>query len=207
MPSLLYVESSPRKERSASIEVAGAFLEAWRARHPDGRVDRLDVWDAELPEFDGDALAAKYAGLAGEDLTSGQRAVWDRIEALAARFRAADVILLGVPMWNFGIPYKLKHLIDVISHKDVLFTFDERGLNGTLLGKKAVVVASRGVGLGPDFPRAEYDFQESYVTAWLKMIGVVDVTRIVSEKGLMGPDADREQRAAACARAREAAEV
>jgi len=194
MPHLLYVETSPRKQRSASIEVARAFLDAWRARHPDGTVDTLDVWDTELPEFDGEAMEAKYAGLAGEALTPGQQRAWDRIGALADRFRRADIVLIGVPMWNFGIPYRLKHLIDVISQKDVLFTFDERGLNGMLHGKKAVVIDARGVGLGPDYPREAYDFQERYMDTWLRMIGITDITQITVEKTLLGPEPDRAER-------------
>ena len=194
MPHLLYVETSPRKERSASIEVAHAFLDVWRARHPDGTVDTLDVWRTELPEFDGHAMEAKYAGLAGQALTPAQEEGWGRINALAERFRRADVVLIGVPMWNFGIPYRLKHLVDAISQKDVLFTFDERGLNGMLHGKKAVVVDARGVGLGPDYPREEYDFQERYMATWLRMIGITDVTQITVEKTLLGPEQDHAAR-------------
>lgn len=196
MPHLLYVESSPRKQRSASIEVAHAFIDAWKAKHPGGTVDTLDVWNTRLPEFDGDALDAKYAGLAGQALTPSQQAAWDGIRAIAERFHKADVIVIGVPMWNFGIPYKLKHLIDAISQKDVLFTFDERGLNGLLGGRRIVIVAARGVGLD-DFPRAQFDFQESYMTAWAKMVGITDIEVIAAEKLLYGPDADTASRAAA----------
>jgi FMN-dependent NADH-azoreductase len=96
-----------------------------------------------VPEFDGDALAAKYAGLRGTPLTPAQESAWRRIEELAAPFHAADKLLFGVPLWNFGIPYKLKHLIDVISQKDVLFTFDGIGFAGKLTGKKAAVVYAR----------------------------------------------------------------
>jgi len=194
MPHLLYVETSPRKQRSASIEVAHAFLDAWRARHPDGTVDTLDVWDTELPEFDGEAMQAKYAGLAGEALTPGQQRAWDQIAALAERFRRADVVLIGVPMWNYGIPYRLKHLIDAISQKDILFTFDERGQNGMLHGKKAVVINARGVALGPDYPREAFDFQERYMTTWLRMIGITDITQITVERTLLGPERDRAER-------------
>ena len=111
------------------------------------------------------------------------------------------MVLLSVPMWNFGIPYRLKHLIDVVSQKDVLFTFDERGLNGTLGGRKAVVVNARGVGLGPDFPREKLDYQQRYMTAWLHMIGITDVAHIEVEKTLMGSEVDHAERAAACAKA------
>ena len=198
---LLNIEASPRGQRSASLQVAQAFLDAWRARRPAAEVDVLNVWTTDLPPFDGVAIDAKYAGLEGRERSPEQVEVWERVGALADRFRRADVVLLSVPMWNFGIPYRLKHLIDVVSQKDVLFTFDERGLNGTLGGRKAVVVNARGVGLGPDFPREELDYQQRYMTAWLHMIGITDVAHIEVEKTLMGSEVDHAERAAACAKA------
>ncbi|SFG44092.1 FMN-dependent NADH-azoreductase [Methylobacterium gossipiicola] len=194
MPHLLSIEASPRKTRSASIEVAHAFLDAWRARHPDGTVDTLDVWNTHLPDFDGEVLAAKYAALAGESLSPAQEAAWRSIRALAERFRAADLLVFGVPMWNYTIPYKLKHLFDVVSQKDLLFSFDERGQNG-LLTAKAVVINARGVAIGADFPAEIYDHQSTYMATWLRMVGVTDVHQILVEKGLMGADLDRESRA------------
>lgn len=198
---LLHVESSPRGTRSASREVARAFVDAWRARHPGATVDTLDVWTTDLPPFDGAVMEAKYAGLGGQALSPEQQAAWDGIRALAGRFHRADVVLFGVPMWNFGIPYRLKHLIDAVSQKDVLFTFDERGLRGVLGGRKAVVVAARGVALGEDYPPAEYDFQVSYMAAWCRMVGITDVSRVEVEKTLYGPEADTASRAEARAAA------
>ena len=95
MARLLYVEASPRKDRSASIEVSRAFLEAYRAAHPDDDIETLDIWASDLPSFDGEALAAKYAGLSGVALTARQKTVWDDIRRLAAGFLAADKLLLG----------------------------------------------------------------------------------------------------------------
>ena len=125
-----------------------------------------------------DALAAKYAGLRGTALTPAQKSAWRRIEELAAPFHAADKLLFGIPLWNFGIPYKLKHLIDVISQKDVLFTFDGTGFAGKLTGKKAAVVYARGLDYaspGSFTPAREYDLQRPYVEMWLKFVGVTDV--------------------------------
>ena len=198
---LLHVEASPRGQRSASIQVAHAFVQAWQDRHPEGTIDVLNVWTTELPAFDGDAIDAKYAGLEGRDRSEAQIKAWDEIAVLADRFRKASVVLIGVPMWNFGIPYRLKHLIDAISQKDVLFSFDERGLNGLLGGRRAVVVNSRGVGLGPDFPRDELDHQQSYMTTWLRMIGITDITHIEVEKTLMGSELDHAARTQACEQA------
>src|SRR5580698_9573351 len=109
MAQLLYVEASPRKDRSASIEISRAFLEAYRAVNPNDEIETLDIWAADLPSFDGEALAAKYAGLSGLSLTAGQEAVWNGIRSLAAPFLAANKLLFSVPLWNFGIPYRLKH--------------------------------------------------------------------------------------------------
>lgn len=195
MPHLLYVEASPRKERSASIEVAQAFLTTWRERHPEATMDVLDVWTTPLPEFDGEALAAKYAGLTGEALSPGQAQAWSEIRVLAERFRAADLLLFAVPMWNYTIPYKLKHLFDVVSQKDLLFGFDERGQVG-LLKARAVVINARGVAIGAHFPAEIYDHQSTYMATWLRMVGVTEVHQIAVEKGLMGPELDRESRAA-----------
>lgn len=199
MPHLLYIESSPRKQRSASIEVAHALIDAWKAQHAIATVDTLDVWNTPLPEFDGAVLDAKYAGIQGIERTPEQKEAWAQIVELAGRFIKADIIVFGVPMWNFGIPYKLKHLIDVVSQKDLLFTFDERGLNGLLDGRKVVVIAARGAPLD----RAEH--QISYMTTWSEMVGINDQYNIVIEKTLLGPDVDAESRKASTAAANELA--
>jgi FMN-dependent NADH-azoreductase len=83
-----------------------------------------------LPEFDGHALDAKYADLSGTPVSDTQQVAWTSIRTLAQRLHDADTLLLSVPLRNFSIPYKLKHFIDVISQRDVLFIFDERGLRG-----------------------------------------------------------------------------
>ena len=199
MAHLLYIESSPRKQRSASIEVAHALIDAWKAQHAIATVDTLDVWNTPLPEFDGAVLDAKYAGIQGVERTPEQKVAWAQIVELAGRFIKADIIVFGVPMWNFGIPYKLKHLIDVVSQKDLLFTFDERGLNGLLDGRKVVVIAARGAPLD----RAEH--QISYLTTWSEMVGIEDQYNIVIEKTLLGPDVDAESRKTSTAAAIELA--
>ena len=201
MPHLLHIQSSPRPHRSASIEVAQAFIEGWTLRHPQASIDTLDVWTTPLPEFDGEALGAKYAALEGHPRSPAQLKVWADIEALGQRFHRADLIVVSVPMWNFGIPYRLKHLIDAVSQKDVLFTFDERGLLGLLGGRKAVVVAARGVALGENFPATEFDHQTSYLTMWARMVGITEVHTLEVEKTLFGPEADTASRAQAKAEA------
>lgn len=204
MARLLYVEASPRKQRSASIEVAQSFLKAYRSWHPEDQIETLDLWATPLPEFDGAALMAKYAGIEGTPLTPAQNSAWDDIRRLAAPFHAADKLLFAVPLWNFGIPYKLKHLIDVISQKDVLFTFDDRGLNGMLKHKKAAVIYARGLdyySTSSITPAGSYDFQKPYLDMWLRFIGITDIQDIIVEKTLFGAEVDTASRGDAKAKA------
>ena len=197
MAQLLYVEASPRKDRSASIEVSRAFLEAYRAANPRDEIETLDIWALELPSFNGEALAAKYAGINGVPLTTEQMAVWDGIRGLAAPFLAADKLLLAVPLWNFGIPYRLKHLIDLISQKDILFSFDGTGFRGLLKARKAAVVYARGLdylSATSSTPATTYDFQKPYMETWLRLIGITSISDIIVEKTIFGAEVDVQSR-------------
>jgi FMN-dependent NADH-azoreductase len=199
MTRLLYVEASPRKTRSASIEVSRAFLDAYKDANPSHEIETLDIWTGDYPPFDGEAMAAKYAGIAGVPLTAEQENAWRTIRRLAAPFLSADKLLLAVPLWNFGIPYRLKHLIDLITHKDILFAFDGTGLQGLMKARKAAVIYARGLdySAGGSTPAAAFDFQKPYIEAWLRLIGVTNVQSIVVEKTLFGPEMDVAGRAAA----------
>jgi FMN-dependent NADH-azoreductase len=208
MARLLYIESSPRKDRSASIEVSQAFLKAYRAANPGDEIDKLDIWACDLPAFNGEALAAKYAGLSGVPLTAQQQTVWNEIRRLAAPFLAADKLLLAVPLWNFGIPYRLKQLIDLISQKDVLFSFDGARFGGLLKARKAVVVYARGLdylSAASSTPAANYDFQKPYLELWLRFIGISEIDAIIVEKTLFGPKIDVDSRNLAKQQARDLA--
>lgn len=194
MINILHVIASPRNEKSISKSIASAYLDGCRKKYPGCTIKTMDIWKDALPEFDEHALNAKYAGLQATALTVQQIESWNVIKKIAADFHQADLILFSIPMWNFGIPYKLKQLIDLISHKDILFTFDENGFNGMLMNKKAVLIAARGVNFttGTDTPETEYDFQNSYMLMWLKFIGISDVTIIKAEQTLFGKEAEIE---------------
>ena len=197
MTRLLYVEASPRKERSASIEVSRAFLEAYQEAHPEDEIETLDIWASALPSFNGEALAAKYAGLNGTALTQQQATVWNEIRKLAAPFLAADKLLLAVPLWNFGIPYQLKQLIDLISQKDILFSFDGNTFQGLLKARKALVVYARGLDYlsrTSPTPASAYDFQKPYLEMWLRFVGITEINSVVVEKTLFGAAIDHESR-------------
>jgi len=187
MKRLLYIQASPRGERSASTHVAHAYIEALRKKGPVD-VDTLDVWKDNLPSFDGDALDAKYAGLSGQPLTDAQKNVWKAIEALGQRFRDADEIVISVPMWNFGVPYRLKQLVDLVTQKDVTFLFGENGFDGMLKKQSALLICARGLAYGEGgLSEDQFDYQRSYLTAWLNFLGISDVRSMTVNKTLLGP--------------------
>lgn len=187
---VLHVTGSPRGSASVSTRLAAAFLAAL-SEQSEVEVDLLDPWTSDLPEVDGDLLAAKYGGITGTSLTPAQDAAWAAIRTLAARFQRADLLLFSVPLWNYGIPYKLKHLIDAISHKDILFSFDERGLNGLLGGRPAVAIYARGLGYGPESPTpdARFGLEKTYLETWFSFVGLTQTHSLIAEQ-VLGPHGD-----------------
>lgn len=189
MARLLYVEASPRKARSHSITVAEAFLDAYSAAHPGDTIDRLDLWAETLPRFDGAMLDAKYAILHGQAPSTAEQAAWATVEAAAARFSSADKYLFSVPMWNFGLPYVMKHYIDIVTQPGLTFSFDpDSGYSGLVSGPVVAVYASGGAyheGSGAE----AFDLQKPAFEGWLGFVGLNDVERLVVAPTLAAPDA------------------
>ncbi len=187
MARLLYITASPRGERSYSVRVADAFVQAYRHAHPADVVDALDVFTADLPQFDGLAVRAKYALLHGQKPTEAELDVWKNVESLISQFKAADKYVLAVPMWNFGIPYRLKHYIDILVQPGYTFAFNpQEGYKGLVTGKPAFVAYSRGGEYAPDSAAEHYDLQKRYLELALGFIGVTDVRSVVVEPTLAG---------------------
>lgn len=180
---VLDIRSSPRGERSASKSVADAFVDELRRLHPDVEIDTLDVWSEELPELDGTASSAKFKTTRGLDLDDDEADVWARIRGLADRFAVADRIVIGVPMWNWAYPYKLKQLIDLVTQRDLLFTVDGDRIGPGLNIPLALALLVRGQAY-PEWggrPPEEFDHQSSYIEFWLRLIGVQEVRTLVVE--------------------------
>ena len=159
MTKLLYIEVSPRKERSHSIAVAEAFLDAYSAANPDHEIDKMDLWDAELPELNMAMIDAKYRLLAGDELDEREANAWRIVEATFNRVNSADKIVISTPMWNFNVPYKLKHLIDIIIQPDLAFAVVEGGYEGLVKGKPAMVIVARGGAYPPGSEFYDVDFR------------------------------------------------
>jgi FMN-dependent NADH-azoreductase len=185
---ILYVKASP-SPHSRTTAVAEAFLNAHRAQHPQAEIDLVDVWSEPLPAFDNDMIDAKIAVLRRKDATEPQRRRWQEAVRLSQRFNAADKYVFSVPMWNFGLPYRLKHYIDVVTlaGENWIWTPD-KGYEGFLRGKKAALVYSSA----GDYPlapvHADSDFQKPQMRRWLKFLGITDLVEINAAPALAPAD-------------------
>ena len=200
MTRILHVIASPRGLQSASTAVATTYIDALRAADPSIEVDILNVWEEDLPEFGIEAINAKYAGISGTPLSIEQKAAWKKLAPLVERIIRADELVISVPMWNYGIPYRLKHFVDLVTQKDYLFRFDETGFSG-IATARALLICTRGVNYatGTATPEAEFDYQKSYMLTWLRFIGIADVRTVTLEQLLFGSDAESASRAAGVA--------
>jgi FMN-dependent NADH-azoreductase len=157
---LLHVSASPSGAHGRSGRVAAAFVDAFRLRYPQAEVDVLDLFSTPLPPV-GTVAAAAPAG------------------HIVRRFTMADYYIFSVPMWNFGIPYPLKHFIDVVTQSGVTFRLSARdGYRGLLTGRRACVVYTSGVYRPGCPPAFGADFQSSYLNHWLDFLGVRPVIEV-----------------------------
>lgn len=175
MARLLVVKASPRRSGSRSTDGCQVFLDALARQRSDLVIDWLDLWAAGLPEFEHATIAAKYARLAGRAFDAAEEKAWDTIGAIVGQLKAADAVVIATPMWNFGIPYKLKHWIDLITQPGLTFSFSpDIGYRPLLSAKPTLVIlASAGdYSDGPSFGRP--DLATPYLKAALGFIGLAD---------------------------------
>lgn len=189
MARLLYIESSPRKKRSASIEVAKTFLAEYEKTHPHDEIYTIDLWAREIPRFDGDVIDSKYAILHGQAHTEVQRKAWRAVEQTITEFKNADKYLISLPMWNFGIPYQLKHYIDVLVQPSYTFSFSpSEGYKGLVTGKPIALIYARGGAYGAGSGAESLDLQKNYMETILRFIGFTDFHSIMIEPTLNSPE-------------------
>jgi len=196
MARVLYIQGSPLHDISYSIRACDAFIEAYRALNPGDEIVKLNVFRDEIPPFDEPAARGKYAIMHGRPHSDNERRAWLAVEETIQQFTAAHKYVLAVPMWNFGIPYKLKQYIDVIMQPTYTFSFDpQRGYRGLLADRKAFIAYARGGDYGDD---SAFDFQKKYVEAVLEFMGIADRRSVTVQPTLAGgaEEADRKLKAA-----------
>ena len=193
MTILLQLNTSLFSHGGQSSQLADAFVAAWQKKHADGRVVKRDLTAEPVPHLDAERFSAFLAK--PEDRTPAQQAAVAYSDQLIAELREADVIVLGLPMYNFGVPSVLKAYFDHIARAGVTFRYTEKGPIGLLTGKEVYVLAARG-GLYAGTPK---DTQTAYVRNFLGFLGMTDVEFVYAEGLAMG----EESKTAALGKARE----
>lgn len=180
MPTLLQINASLFSGNGNSSRLADQFVAAWQANNPGAQVKVRDLAQNPVPHLDGERFLSFLAK--PEERSEAQQAVVTFSDALIDEIRQADVLVLGVPMYNFGVPSTLKAYFDHIARAGVTFRYTEHGPEGLLKGKKAYVLAARG-GLYAGTPK---DSQTTYVRDFLNFIGISDVEFVYAEGLSMG---------------------
>jgi FMN-dependent NADH-azoreductase len=172
MPKLLHIACSPRAD-SASGAAAQAFLAAFRAHRPSWEIDALDLWREGLPEIDLEMLDAKDAVQRGASFRAKQQEAWSTLERMAVRFALAERVLISTPMWNFGLPYKLKQHIDLINQPRLTFRFDPAaGYVPLLKDRPTVAIVASSGDYVTGMNRGRIDMATPYLREALRFMGV-----------------------------------
>jgi FMN-dependent NADH-azoreductase len=185
MNRILQINSSARIEGSQSTLLASRIVERLRAASPEAEVVLRDLSRRPHPALDEAGLQALFAPVGLRTPAQAARVALD--DALIAELQAADAVVIGVPMYNFGVSAQLKNWIDAISRAKVTFRYTEQGPEGLLKGKKVYLALTRG-GQYRDTPA---DTQVPYLKTVLGFLGMTDLQFVYAEGLALGADAER----------------
>jgi len=183
MTTLLQLNSSIFSSGGQSSQLANEFVATRRANNPNSQVVVRDLANEPLPHLDAQRVSAFFTQ--PDARTPEQQVYVDESDALINEIKQSKVIVIGLPMYNFGIPSTLKAYFDQIARAGMTFRYTENGPEGLLSGKKVYIFAARG-GL---YAGTALDSQTTYVRDFLNFLGITDVEFIYAEGLNMGDDA------------------
>ncbi|WP_148716253.1 FMN-dependent NADH-azoreductase [Chitinolyticbacter meiyuanensis] len=185
---LLHIDSSVLAANSVSRQLTARIAAEWQATHPGTQVDYLDLATDTPAHLSGEILGARFTP--AEAHNAVQKAETELTEALLTQFLAADVIVVGAPMYNFSIPSQLKAWIDRIAQAGRTFKYTENGPVGLATGKTVLVASSRGGVYSASEALRALDHQEAYLKTVFGFLGITDV-RFVRAEGVNMGDAKK----------------
>ncbi len=189
---LLHIIATPRSHESNTVRISNVLIEELYSKYDDLQVRVLDLFKADLPAVAGVNIESKYKLMTGQELEDHQKSSWHNIEVTIQNFLYADLYVITTPMWNFGVPYALKYYIDAIVQPGYLFRYNEQGLaEGMVLGRKMVIVTSRGGDYSPGSGLEAFDFLEPYLRTIFNFVGITDIHFINAQPMDITPAARR----------------
>ncbi|HYJ99558.1 MAG TPA: NAD(P)H-dependent oxidoreductase [Burkholderiaceae bacterium] len=192
--NILQIHSSARAEGSHSTRLVRQIVERLQASLPDRAQAAITVRDlgrTPHPELNEATLQALFTPPEQRTPAQAERVSLD--DGLIAELQSADVVVLGVPMYNFGVPAPLKNWIDAISRAKVTFQYTANGPEGLLKGKKVVIALTRG----GQYRNTPADTQVPYLKTVLSFLGMSDIQLVYAEGLAMGPEAEQQALASA----------
>ena len=183
---LLHIDSAITGEQSVSRELTARTVAAWKASHPGTSVQYLDLAKDAPSHLSADSLGFRTGQAAATEVQRQENAL---SEALVSQFLAADVIVIGAPLYNFSVPSQLKAWIDRIAQAGRTFKYTDKGPVGLAGGKTMIVASSRGGVYSTSEGGQAMEHQESYLKVVFGFFGITDVRFVRAEGVGMGPDA------------------
>ena len=166
--TILHIDSSINGDNSVSRVISQSIVDRLKVGNPGMKVVRRDLGAEPLPHLTLGAFADS---------------------SIVDEFLAADIVVIGAPMYNFGVPSQLKAWLDRLAVVEKTFRYTQKGPEGLAGGKKVFIASSRGGFFGPGSPTSSLDYQETYLQVFLAFLGVTDITFIRAEGLAMGPEA------------------
>jgi len=183
---LLHVDSAITGAQSVSRQLTANTVAAWVAAHPGTTVQYLDLAENAPSHLSAQSMGFRTGQAAA---TEAERAENALSEALVSQFLAADVIVIGAPLYNFSVPSQLKAWIDRLSQAGRTFKYTEKGPQGLAGGKTVIVASTRGGVYSTSEGGQAMEHQESYLKVVFGFFGITDVRFVRAEGVAMGPDA------------------
>ncbi|OYU43509.1 MAG: FMN-dependent NADH-azoreductase [Burkholderiales bacterium PBB4] len=200
---LLHIDSSILSTNSVSRQMTAQITQEWVAAHPGTQVDYLDLAVNTPNHLSADAMGFRMP-TGATDLTDAQRQENAVSEALVSQFLAADVIVVGAPLYNFSVPSQLKAWIDRVAQAGRTFKYTEKGPQGLAGGKTVLVASSRGGVYSTSEGGRAMEHQESYLQTVFGFLGITDVRFVRAEGVAMGEAAKAQALEGAALQARAA---
>ena len=180
--NILVIKSSVFSDGGNSSALVNAKVKALKAAHPEATVVERDLGANPIPHLDGERVGAFFTPV--EKRTAEQQQVDDFSMALIEELKAADQVVVGVPMYNFGIPSQLKSWIDHVARAGITFRYTENGPQGLIADKPVTVLAARG-GL---YAGTENDTVTPYIKLFFSFVGITSVEFVFAEGLNMGDE-------------------
>lgn len=208
MAKVLYIYANPKpKEHSYSLSMGEAFLHVYRQKNPNDEIIGIDVYQTDIPFVDNYVLSAwgkLQQGGQPDDLTTTEKEKVGHMNQMVEQFLSADKYVFVTPLWNLGVPPKMKAYIDTICIAGKTFEYTETGPVGLMNGKKGIHIQARG-GIYSQGPAKEMEFGDRYMRGIMAFLGVDVADSVIAEGMAAMPDKAEEIKVEAIERAKQAA--